>query len=129
MPELTDPFTGNVPRKMSARELARAIRLDIIAELDAVSLYAAHMDSTDDERVKAVIKHVMDEEKEHIGDFMALLHYLDPEQASLMEEGMEESRAILQAGASRSEESGEEEKESPQPTGLTVGNLVSGPTD
>lgn len=100
MPELTDPFTGNLPRKMSKSELARAIRLDIIAELDAVSLYEAHMEATDDERAKAVIKHVMDEEKEHIGDFMALLQYLDPEQASLMEEGLEESREMLETGAS-----------------------------
>lgn len=98
MPELSNPFIGNVPRKMDVGELARSIRLSIMHELNAVSLYSAQIDSTDDEYAKAVIKHVMDDEKEHIGDFMALLEYLDPDQTMFFEEGREESRTILAAG-------------------------------
>ncbi|NLB55704.1 MAG: hypothetical protein GX811_08075 [Lentisphaerae bacterium] len=52
----------------------------------------------------------MDEEKEHIGDFMALLYYLDPEQAAFMEGGMQESGMILQQGASPTEESSADDK-------------------
>ena len=56
-----------VPRKMTATELARAIMQDIAAELDAVAVYQAHIDATDDEWVKKVLAHTRDDEKEHVG--------------------------------------------------------------
>jgi rubrerythrin len=112
---------------MNNRELARAVRQDIIAELDAIALYEAHIDATDDEAAKRVIKHVMDEEKDHVGDFMALLEYLDPDMASLMKEGFDESSGLLQgARPEELEEAGEmpEPSAPPAPHGLTVGSLI-----
>ncbi len=77
----TDPFTGLTPaRKLTTEEIMRAIRLDAAAELDAINLYQAHIDAIDDEKVKLVIAHIRDEEKEHLAEFTALLNYLDETQ-------------------------------------------------
>ncbi len=88
--EFSNPFPTNVPRKMNAAELARAIMQDIAAELDAVALYQAHIDATDDERAKKVLAHARDDEKEHVGEFMALLEILDPKQADYLKKGKTE---------------------------------------
>lgn len=120
MPELTNPYIGLTPRKMDKQELARAIRQDIIAEHDAVALYQAHIDATDDEAVKRVIKHIMDEEKQHVAEFTVLLHYLDPEQETLGAGGAADA-SLLFKGIEPEEESKIEER--PTPQGLTVGSL------
>jgi rubrerythrin len=93
--EFSNPFPTNVPRKMNAAELARAIMQDIAAELDAVSLYQAHIDATDDERAKKVLAHARDDEKEHVGEFMALLEILDPRQADYLKKGKKEIAEML----------------------------------
>ncbi|HET9452107.1 MAG TPA: ferritin, partial [Aggregicoccus sp.] len=62
MPQ-TNPFHSLVPRKLTDTELARAIRLNLESEMDAINLYSAHIDATDNEAAKAVLRHVMDEEK------------------------------------------------------------------
>jgi rubrerythrin len=80
--DLTDPFVGLVPRKMTDEELARAIRLNIAAEIDAINLYAAHMDATDNESARKLLAHIIDEEKEHLAEFLELLKILDPKQAT-----------------------------------------------
>src|SRR5688500_11163228 len=77
----TDPFIGLVPRKMTDTELARAIRVNIAAEIDAINLYAAHMDATDNEAAKKMLAHIIEEEKEHLAEFLELLKILDPFQA------------------------------------------------
>ena len=48
MPQ-TEPFTYIVPRKLTDAELARALRLDAAAELDAMNLYQAHIEATDND--------------------------------------------------------------------------------
>jgi len=85
--DLSNPFGTMADRKMNASELASAIRQDIAAELDAVALYQAHIDATDDERARKVLAHVRDDEKEHVGEFMALLEMLDPKQAEYLKKG------------------------------------------
>jgi len=80
MPQ-TNPFHAMTPRKLTDSELARAIRLDMEAELDAINLYAAHIEATDNEEAKAILHHVMDEEREHAALFWELIARLDPAQA------------------------------------------------
>jgi len=93
--EFSNPFPTNVPRKMNAAELARAIMQDIAAELDAVALYQAHIDATDDERAKKVLAHARDDEKEHVGEFMALLEILDHRQAEYLKKGKKDIAEML----------------------------------
>ena len=93
--EFSNPFATMVPRKMNAAELARAIMQDIAAELDAVALYQAHIDATDDERAKKVLAHARDDEKEHVAEFLALLEILDPQQAEYIKKGKREVAELL----------------------------------
>lgn len=93
--EFSNPFPTIVLRKMNAAELARAIMQDIAAELDAVSLYQAHIDATDDARAKKLLAHIRDDEKEHVGEFVALLEVLDPKQADYLKKGKKEIAEML----------------------------------
>ena len=52
MPQIGDPFVGNIPKKLNQAELLQALRFDIAAELEAIMGYEAHLQATDDERVK-----------------------------------------------------------------------------
>jgi len=105
MPEFTNPFIGVVPRKMTKEELIRAIRLNISAEHEAVHIYMAHADATDDPLAKKVLIDVANEEREHIGEFQQLLRILAPDEDVYVEDGVrevEEMQAEL-SGASGSE--------------------------
>lgn len=93
--EFSNPFGTMVPRKMNAAELARAIRQDIAAELDAIALYQAHIDATDDERAKKVLAHIRDDEKEHAAELLAFLEILDPQQAEYLKEGKKDVAELL----------------------------------
>jgi len=93
--DFSNPFGTMAPRKMTAEELARAIRQDIAAELDAIALYQAHIDATDDERAKKLLAHIRDDEKEHAGELLALLEILDPKQAEYIKKGKVEIAELL----------------------------------
>ncbi len=90
MPEFLNPFSGVVPRKMTKEELIRAIRLNIAAEHEAVHLYMAHADATDDAFARQVLTDIANEEREHIGEFMELLRRLAPDEAEYLEAGRRE---------------------------------------
>ena len=91
MPELAHPFSGNaLDRKVTQQELIRAIRYNIAAEYEAIQLYMQLAESTDDEKAKAVLVDVANEEREHVGEFMRLLMELEPEEEKYYNEGREE---------------------------------------
>jgi rubrerythrin len=121
--DLSNPFGTLVTREMKKNELARAISQDIAAELDAAALYQAHIDATDDERAKAVLAHIRDEEKEHVAEFMKLLEMLDPIQAAKMADRDNDINEILStAGIDISMEgtiSNSDEEQAPEPGAMT----------
>ncbi|MGC8833378.1 MAG: demethoxyubiquinone hydroxylase family protein [Armatimonadota bacterium] len=124
MPE-TNPFLTMVPRKMTDEELARAIRLDIQAELDAINLYQAHIDATDNEDAKKVLAHIRDDEKEHVAEFLALLRILDPAQAEDLDLGQEKLQGILAGTHKHDGAEGEPQAEDAEANSqLTVGSLI-----
>lgn len=96
MPEFLNPFSGLVPRKMSKSELIRAIRLNVAAEEEAVHLYMAHAEATDDPLAKKVLIDIANEERIHVGEFLELLRRLDPEEEHLLEEGREEVEELAE---------------------------------
>lgn len=82
----TVPFNGQeLGRKMSDQELARAIRLDMEAELDAINLYSNHLQSTTNKEAAKTLEHVIKEEKQHVKLFQDLLKKLDPDQGEILE--------------------------------------------
>lgn len=91
MPEFGSPFSvlGH-SRKISHDELVRAIRFMIAAEYEAIQLYMQLAESTDHDLAIRVLKDIADEERVHAGEFLRLLHELDPEEAKFYAEGAQE---------------------------------------
>jgi rubrerythrin len=88
---LGNPFVGNTAdRQLSPDELAQAIRVDIAGELEAIVGYEAHVMSTNDERVKKVLRHIADEERQHVGELQQLLFILSPNEMEKTEKGRQE---------------------------------------
>ena len=96
MADFANPFQGNCDRKLTTGELIQAIRIDIASELEAMYLYDAHAMATDDPLVKKVLEDIRDEEKEHAGELLALMRYLDPKAADLLFEGHGEVREMME---------------------------------
>jgi len=91
MPDFPNPFSGNVPeRKMNSDELIRAIRLDIAGEFEAIHLYTAHAEATDNELVKEVLLDIANEERVHVGELQRLLVLLLEDEAELLAQGATE---------------------------------------
>lgn len=72
------------------------LRLAIIAELDAISLYEQLAEAASSEDIKKVLLEVAREEKTHVGEFQTLLLSLDPEQAEELNNGREEVEELLE---------------------------------
>ena len=66
----------------------------MIAELDAISLYEQLAAVTEDEKLKAVLMDVANEEKTHFGEFQALLLKEDVEQVKELEKGKTEVEEV-----------------------------------
>ena len=117
MPNMPDPFAANLSgQKLTKYDLIQAIRTDIVGELEAIFLYDAHANATDDPVVKAVLSDIRDEERAHCGELYALLKYLDPNEASHLAEGEGEVKEMMeQLGITPSAAIGD--------AGATVGGL------
>ena len=91
MAEFLNPFSGKVPeRKLTAGELIRAIRLVLAAEHQAVHLYMAHAEATDNPLAKKVLLDIANEERVHAGEFARLLSILTGDEDALLAEGAQE---------------------------------------
>lgn len=66
------------------------LRVSIMAELDAISLYEQMANITEDEDLKAVLLDVAQEEKTHVGEFQTMLLRMDEEQVQELEKGKKE---------------------------------------
>ena len=97
MPNFANPFQGNVDRKISHAELMQALRLDIAGELEAIYLYDAHYQATDDPAAKAVLADIRDEEKVHIGELITLMNHLDAKETELFLDGEAEVKELLKS--------------------------------
>ena len=96
MAEFANPYVGNCDRKITKEELIQALRIDIASELEAMFLYEAHAMATDDPLVKKVLMDIRDEEKEHAGELLALVRYLDPKTDDFLTEGIGEVKEMME---------------------------------
>jgi rubrerythrin len=77
--------------KMKKEDIDKEIlRVGMIAELDAVSLYEQMAAMTEDKNIKAILLDIAKEEKTHVGEFQALLLNRDKQQVEELEEGKKE---------------------------------------
>ena len=104
MPEFANPFAGNVARQMTKDELIRALRLDIAAEQEAIHLYTAQAEASDDPLAKAVLLEIADEERQHTGELMEVLRRLTPQEQGLLDAGRKEVEELAERLASSAEQ-------------------------
>lgn len=78
---------GNVKKEDLDKEI---LRVAIMAEFDAISVYEQMANMTDNAEVKAVLLDVAREEKTHVGEFQTLLLKADKEQEEELKAGKEE---------------------------------------
>ena len=85
MAEFVNPFSGLTPdRKLTDRELSRAIRLTLAAEEEAVHLYEALADASGNPLAVKVLQDIADEERVHAGEFQELLRRLLPDEQQML---------------------------------------------
>ncbi len=61
------------------------LREDLIGELEAINNYQEHIDATQNEKLKKVLGHIRDDEKEHFAELTKLLQELDEAQKGKFE--------------------------------------------
>lgn len=90
----TSPINlDKVPESEIEKEI---LRLGMIAELDAVSLYEQLAAKSKNKKIKAILLDIAKEEKTHVGEFQALLLELDKEQVKELEEGKKEVEELTE---------------------------------
>jgi len=96
MPDFGSPFSGLAnDRKLTDKELIRAVRFMIAAEYEATQLYMQLAESTDNQLVIEVLKDIADEEIVHAGEFLQLLYQLAPDEEKLYADGASEVDAMI----------------------------------
>ncbi|MDR0888290.1 MAG: hypothetical protein LBM21_00130 [Coriobacteriales bacterium] len=91
MAAFADPFAGaNHTQEFDDHDLIQAIRMDIASELEAMFLYDSHARLAKDPVVRKTLSEIRDEEREHMGELIACLRHLSPEETDLMLEGQGE---------------------------------------
>lgn len=91
MPDFGTSLSGMASdRKLTKKELIRAVRFMIAAEYEAVQLYMQLVDSTDDKLAREVLTDIANEERVHAGEFLRLLKHLAPDEEKFYTEGAEE---------------------------------------
>ena len=90
-----NPLLLTRKEELSKEEIAEAIRIAIIAELDAINFYEQLAKSIKDEKIKKVFLDIAREEKTHFGEFLTLLEILDEEQVTELRKGREEVEELI----------------------------------
>ena len=100
MPEFGTPFSvKKSDRKLTHTELVRSIRMMVAAEYEAIQLYQEIAESTDNVLARNVLIDIADEEKVHAGEFLRLLHELDPAEQGFYDEGAREVEEEFLSGS------------------------------
>jgi rubrerythrin len=120
MAEFANAFYGNAsPRKLTHSELVRAIRLMVVDEYEAISVYTALAESIDNELAKEVLLDIANEERVHAGEFLRLLKELAPDEEKWYSDGAAEVEAEIAKMAGAPAKGGPESSIPP----ATIGSL------
>jgi len=79
---------------LDERELTRAIRDAVIAELAAIKQYEVLVDSTSDTKTKKILQDIADEEKVHVGELQELLRGMSKDEQKFLDEGKSEVKSL-----------------------------------
>lgn len=105
----SQPVSGDIIPEMSSAhsvkslnhtfnktELARALRLAIADEYEAIQIYEQIAESTEDPRIREVVIHIVEEEQKHADQFWDLLARVIPEEREIYDSAVEENKEIIQ---------------------------------
>jgi rubrerythrin len=53
------------------------LRQDLVGELEAINQYQEHIDEIDDEEIKKILIHIMNDEKEHFAELTKIIRKID----------------------------------------------------
>ena len=96
MPVFGSPFSGLASdRKLTDKELIRAVRFMVAAEFEATQLYMQLAESIDNPLAVKVLKDIADEELVHVGEFLRLLRELAPDDEALYAKGAGEVENMI----------------------------------
>lgn len=99
MPDFADPFSGVVPKRtLTLGELTRALRLDLCAEEEAIHLYEAQAEASDNPLAAKVLLDIANEERVHVGEFQRLLNLLLADEQGFLDEGAAEVDEMAAGG-------------------------------
>ena len=56
------------------------LRQDLVGELEAINQYQEHIDEIDDEEIKKILIHIMNDEKEHFAELTKIIRKIDATQ-------------------------------------------------
>jgi rubrerythrin len=95
MAKFPDPFPGVTQiRPMTLSDLIRVLRMDLTAEEEAIFLYTAHADATDNPLAARVLRDIANEEIVHAGELTQLITMLSEEEQGLLAKGANEVREM-----------------------------------
>ncbi|MCD8553432.1 ferritin family protein [Seleniivibrio sp.] len=115
MPDFGNSFSGlQNDRKLTDKELIRAIRFMVAAEYEAIQLYEQLAESTDNKLAQQVLLDIADEEKVHAGEFLRLLKALAPDEEGFYQQGYAEVEEEFLSGSAETD---------PKDGGLGIGSL------
>lgn len=121
MPDFANPFSGVTPgRILTFGELTRALRLSQAAELEAIHLYEAMAEATDNALAAEVLRDIANEERVHVGEFQRLLSILLPDEDSFLAQGAQEVNEMAAGASGAATDSG---ADSAQPEVPVIGSL------
>jgi len=96
MPTFGSPFSGLAnDRKLTDKELVRAVRFMVAAEYEATQLYQQLAECTDNKLAVKVLNDIADEERVHVGEFLRLLRELAPDEEKLYAQGAKEVEELM----------------------------------
>ncbi len=83
-----------ISKIIRGEEVCNALRLALIAEIDAIMLYSQLARAIENQVVSKVFREVAEEEKEHMGEFFYLLKKCDNTLEEMMEKGFKEVKEL-----------------------------------
>ena len=97
MPEMSSTHSvKSLNHRFTRAELARALRLAIADEYEAIQIYEQIVETTEDEEIREVIMHIVEEEQKHADQFWDLLARVIPEEREIYDSAVEENKEIIQ---------------------------------
>ena len=87
---LNNNYNSEITTSIMNFDTLQKARKDLIGEISAVIEYDTHIHNTNDRLARQTWQDIKNEELVHVGELLALINYLDPEQKQFVQKGFSE---------------------------------------